>query len=279
MKLLLKLYPVLILGAILLFSCEKPDEIKVFPDGVTPELTVIPSGKKASFFDSSINVLNLNWTDPKYAQDKELYLFSLQIDTVDGDFKNSVLIKLDSVKDFKTQLLGYQINNILYKYGLTDTSKVYDIYIRVLSSYGNNNEPKQSKAVKTQVSPYATPKVPIPVNGELWIVGNATDGVSNPLFEPLLTDQKFTKIDPTKFEIKINLYGNRRYLIFPVMGSDVRYCIDNGLDPNLFVNGGSFVYKPSGGQQFRAPISSGIYKITLDFMTGTFTVVEEPVNL
>ena len=275
MRSIFKQYLAIVLASVLLFSCEKAEELKTYPDGVDPVLTVVPTGNKASFLDSTVKILNLSWTDPKYAQEKSLYKFFLQIDTINGDFKNARIIKLDSLSDFSVSLAGYQFNSILYGYGYTDTTKKYDLYIRLFSSYGNNNEPKQSNAVKVQVAPYIIPKVPLPVNGELWIVGSATEGLDNPLNEPFLTTQKFKKINATKFEISIFLFGNRNYLLFPVMGSEERYCIDEGVDRQTLVNGGSFVFKQGGGQQFRSPRSSGNYKIIVDFMTATFSVTAE----
>lgn len=274
MKSLFQLYTALILGSVLFFSCEKAEEIKTYPDAVASELTISPTGKNASFLDSSVAVLNLSWTDPKYAQERSLYKFFLEIDSTDGDFKRARIIQLDSISDFRTQLLGYQINSILVGYGFNDPSKKYDIYIRIVSSYSNNNERKASKSVKVQIAPYGLPKVTVPANGEMWVVGGATDGGwNNPLAEPYLTDQKFKKISPTKYELDVYLISNQGYLVLPVMGSwDQKYCIDESGDRNALTNGGDFVFKTSGGQDFLSPQTEGLYKMTFDFMTGKFTV-------
>src|SRR6185312_7996233 len=110
--------------------------------------------------------------------------------------------------------------------------------------------------------PYAIPpKVQLPVNGELFLIGNATpggdaSGWNNPVPVP---SQQFTQVTPTLYEITIDLIGGKQYLAIPVNGSAA--------------SGGDFGYDWS--DNFPGPGTSGKYKISLDFQRGKFTVTPQ----
>ena len=59
------------------------------------------------------------------------------------------------------------------------------------------------------------------------------------------------------------------------------YRIDPALDPSEMIWGGTFVWDGEGSdyswgsKKFLSPPEDGIYKITMDFQTASFIVVEE----
>jgi hypothetical protein len=275
MKKINHFFSIMILASMVIISCEKADPLSSYAEGVAPVLTVNKSSQPASFDDSTVAVLSLSWTDPLHGQDKSLYKYYVEIDSAGKGFVNSSIIDLPAGGSRNTQILGYQLNNILYGFGF-EAGKNYDIDVRLVSSYKNNNDQKKSQPVKVQVSPYALPKVPVPNNQNIWLVGGASEGGwNNPLPEPFLTNQKFNKVSAAKYELTTYLFANEGYLVLPTMGSwATKYCIADEDNPDNLRNGGNFVFKAGGGRDFKSPVSEGEYKITLDFMTGVFTVAQ-----
>jgi hypothetical protein len=279
MKTIFKLFAILFLvSPFFIISCEKAEPLTIFPDGTPSQLTVTSTGQTATFADSTVPVLNLSWTDPQHAQDKSLYKYVIEIDSSDRDFKNANIFNVNSGSGRTQQLLGYQIQQILIRYGYINPAQTYNLYFRVISSYGNNNEALKSSPVRFQVRPYQLPKVNTPVNNEIWLVGGASDGGwNNPLSDPFIVDQKFRKTSATQYELTTYLYANQGYLILPVMGSwSTKYCLPDGINRNTTRNGGDFTFKTDGGQDFLSPADEGTYKITLDYMTGKFIVAQNP---
>ena len=115
---------------------------------------------------------------------------------------------------------------------------------------------------------------PVPAN--LYIVGDATPGGwNNPVPVP---SQQFTKLDSYKFSITLGLTGGKSYLFLPVNGDwSHKY---GGIGGNNTNNPAGDNFKAEGSDM-KAPASSGVYKIVVDFQTNTFTVtsVSVPANL
>jgi len=115
---------------------------------------------------------------------------------------------------------------------------------------------------------------PVPPN--LFLVGDATPGGwNNPVPTP---SQQFTKIDAYKFGITIGLYGGKSYLFLPVNGDWSHKYGGVGANNANNVNGDDF--KPEGADM-KAPATTGVYKIVVDFQTNKWTVtpVATPSNL
>ncbi len=252
-------------------ACEKADKLPFYGEGVatvlsSPTTTVAPAPS-----DSNSVKLILNWTDPKYAQDPSLYKFVIEIDSTTKNFTRAytrtVIGKLtDSIiaKELNTAMLGWGF----------EFNKAYDLDVRVTASYGNNNELKYSNILKIKATPYKIPpKVTLPFDGKLWIVGSATQGDwSNPINPSSNTiPQTFSRIDETTFGGIFDLKANAEYLILPEnQGAWAnKYSIAN---KNLagVENGGDFGYNLP--DNFKGPASAGLYKITLDFQQGKFKV-------
>jgi hypothetical protein len=105
---------------------------------------------------------------------------------------------------------------------------------------------------------------------ELFIVGDATPGGwNNPVPVPA---QRFTRINSTKFELTINLTAGKNYLFLPENGNwGKKYGAVDSQAPGIKNNGGPM--KPEG-QDMPSPDASGNYKITVDFMSNTYTLVK-----
>ena len=102
----------------------------------------------------------------------------------------------------------------------------------------------------------------------LFIVGDATPaGWTNPVPTP---SQQFTRINSTRFELTVALTTGKNYLLLPENGNwGKKFGAVNNLDPIKL--GGPF--KPEG-QDMPSPETSGNYKITVDFINNSYTLVK-----
>jgi hypothetical protein len=104
---------------------------------------------------------------------------------------------------------------------------------------------------------------------ELYIVGDATPGEwNNPVPVP---SQKFTRLTSTKFEIaSLPMTAGKKYLLLPTNGDWGKKFGSDGASANTKLKG---TFKPEGGDM-DAPDVSGNYKITIDFINNSYTLVK-----
>ncbi len=109
------------------------------------------------------------------------------------------------------------------------------------------------------------PAVQVPLADELYIVGSATEGGwNNPVPVPL---QKFTKVSNTLYEITLKLKANGEFVFLPNNGNwGLKYAFVNGT-----ASAGNFNYFTSGGSNIPGPSADGLYKISANFQSGTYT--------
>lgn len=119
---------------------------------------------------------------------------------------------------------------------------------------------------KYSVEPFDVSTIP----ANLFIVGGATPGGwGNPVPVPA---QQFTKVNTFTFEITINLKAGEKYLFLPENGSwDHKFAVANNTVPEA-KTGTAFTV--DSGQDIPAPDETGNYKITVNFLTNTYTVTK-----
>lgn len=104
----------------------------------------------------------------------------------------------------------------------------------------------------------------------LFIVGNATPGDwSNPVPVPA---QQFTRINSTRFELaSLALVNNKEYLLLPENGNwGKKFGVVDNTVANIKL-GGTLVPE---GQNIPSPETAGNYKITVDFINNSYTLVK-----
>ncbi len=108
----------------------------------------------------------------------------------------------------------------------------------------------------------------LPVPQELYIVGDATPGGwNNPVPVP---QQKFSRINLTDFQLRIDLTAGKSYLLLPVNGSwDHKYGGTGALSGDILVDGAV------PGSNTPAPAVSGNYLIDVNFATGKYTLTKQ----
>ncbi|HEY6503215.1 MAG TPA: SusE domain-containing protein [Chitinophagaceae bacterium] len=257
----------LLAGAtVLLTACDKANDLPHYAEGKATVMTASSTTIASLPADSNNTALTLSWTYPDHATDSANIKYTVEIDSTGKNFARAatkVVMGQSSVS-----YLAKELNNILLAKGYAFNVPV-DMDVRVISSYGNNNERLNSNVVKIRMTPYKIPpKVVLPTSGKLFIVGGATQGGwTNPVPTP---SQELTRIDETTFGGIFQLTGGQYYLLLPLNGDwGHKYSVANNALPGLNT-GGDFGY--DFAQDIPGPTTTGLYKIMVDFQSGKFTV-------
>ena len=271
MKFFIKNFLAFLFLAVTITACDKKDELSTFTNGNAVTLSTTSTAVTPAPSDSNNVAVSFSWTSPKYSQDPALYKYVIQIDSAGRNFSQAVSKTITGA--LITSYTAKEINTIALGYGFNFNTP-YDMDVRVISSYANNNEQYISNTIKFKYSPYKTPpKVALPTSKKLFLVGDASQGGwNNPVPAPT---QEFAQIDETTYAGVFNLNGGKQYLILPVNGDWAhKFSVNSSSVP---ATGGDFGYDLS--TNFNGPATSGYYIITLDFQTGKFAVTPFTGNL
>ncbi len=151
MKYLNKYLFSLLLVSLVFAACRKVDDLPFYSNGNAVTLTASKAAVAPLPADTLNNVLSLAWTNPKYASDSGTYKFIIEIDSSGRNFARAVRKEVKG--SFSTSFTGRELNAILLNYGFS-LGTPYKLDIRVISSYGNNNERYTSNVVNLNVTPF-----------------------------------------------------------------------------------------------------------------------------
>lgn len=266
MKHLTKILFNTLLAACLLTACEKAEDLPFYENGSAPAITASATAIAPVPADSLAAGLTLNWTNPVYAADSATYKYIVEIDQAGNNFAEPTQRIVTG--SLSTTYLNKELNNILIAKGLA-FGTAYDMEVRVISSYANNNERLISNVLPLRMTPYKIPpRVALPTSGKLFLVGSATEGGwNNPVPAP---SQEFTRLDETRFAGVFKLKGGNEYLAVAVNGQwDEKFAVANKNLPGL-AEGGDFALGLN--DNIPGPAADGIYLIVLDFQAGKFSV-------
>jgi hypothetical protein len=266
MKLLQRTGLLAMLSLLLVTACDKVDDLPFFEEGNEPVLTSSATTIAPLPADSNNTVLVLDWTSPNYASDTATYKYIIEVDSAGRNFSRAV--RQEVIGERSVSFLAKELNAIMLDFGFA-FNRAYNLEMRVISSYANNNERRTSNTVTVRATPYKVPpKIALPTTGKLYIVGDATQGGwTNPVPLP---SQELDQIDETTFGGIFNLNGGREFLVLPLNGNwDNKYSVANKLLPNLN-EGGDFGFNLP--DNFPGPSADGLYKLVMDFQVGRFTV-------
>jgi hypothetical protein len=248
-----------------IMACTKQSNT-FYANGNTPVLSGSTATIAPTPADSLSQVLALSWTDPKYATTKSTEKYTIQFDSSGRNFAKAVNIVVNGV--LTDTFIAKQINAIALGFGFS-YNVPYNMDVRVISSYSNNNEQLLSNTLTISVTPYVVPpKVQPPITKQLFLVGSATQGGwNNPVPVPT---QEFEEIDSVDYGGVFNLIGGQQYLMLPANGDwSNKYAVADNSVSGLNAGGG-FGFNLS--QNFPGPDNSGLYKIMVNFQAGTFSV-------
>jgi starch-binding outer membrane protein SusE/F len=254
--------------AFLFAACNKVADLPYYANGSAPVLSSNINEVAPAPADSLSDVITFSWTSPAYATDSSTIKYIVQIDSAGRNFSNAASRTVTG--QLSTAFTGKELNDILVGFGFA-FGVAYDVDVRIISSYANNNEQYMSNTLAIKATPYVVPpKVEPPSSGTLFLVGSATaGGWNNPV--PALT-QQFTKIDDLTYEGTFYIAGGGEYLMLPVNGDwSHKYSVADNTIVGL-AEGGDFGYDLS--QNFPGPAATGLYTIRVDFQAGKFTITQ-----
>lgn len=137
-------------------GCRKVDDLPFYEEGSSVTLSASSSNITPSLADSNKTVVSFSWTNPEYASDETTYKYIIEIDSAGRNFSNKVTMEV--IGDRNKALTGRELNNILLNYGFA-LGAPYKLNVRVISSYGNNNERYTSNTITINVTPFNDPSV------------------------------------------------------------------------------------------------------------------------
>lgn len=257
-----------------LWSCKKDENQIFFTGGTDPVLkSSLPSTSSMTLtvVNKDVTAFVLSWTNPNYSLttgvSSQNVNYTIEIDTTGANFSNPSKKQVTLSSDLSKTLTVGELNGYLLELGLkTDVS--HNIEIRLKSSLAGTGI-LYSNVIKYTVTPYLVVKIPLPASGKLFLVGDASPGGwGNPVPVP---SQEFTKVSATVFELTVAITGGNSYLLLPVNGSwSEKY---GGIGANNTNNPDKDDFKAGGGD-LKAPAASGNYKISVDFVTGKYTLTK-----
>ncbi|MCX8480624.1 MAG: SusF/SusE family outer membrane protein [Sediminibacterium sp.] len=250
---------------IALNSCTKVDPLTIFSNSQKSNITLDKTDVAPKTTDSANAAITINWTAAFADNESANKKYTIQIDTVNGDFSKPLYKSF--VNTANGGITGSEINKFLLNAGFDFYTKV-NLKIRVIAAYTNNNNSSVSDVSTFSYTIFPVPRVALPTSRKLFIIGAATaSGWNNPVPD----SNTFTRIDSFTWEGTFPLNGGSEFLVLPVNGSwDNKYAISDNSIANIR-SAGNFGYNYT--TNFAGPARKGVYKITLDFLRGKFKTV------
>ncbi len=137
-------------------ACNKVPDLPFYPNGSVPVLSSSVTEIAPKPADSLNTVVTFSWTNPKYATDSSTVKFIIEIDSAGRNFSNAVSRTVTG--SLNASFTGKDLNVILLNYGFA-LGNPYNLDVRVVSSYANNNEQYTSNTINIKVTPYGDSSV------------------------------------------------------------------------------------------------------------------------
>lgn len=253
-----------IMAMLMLAGCDESGEKPMLNDELSIEFADLSATSFVLIKANADEIFQeFEWSGPEYGFDAAV-TYSLELDVTGNEFADAVVVATTSQPSVDVTVSA--INTKLLSLGL-EPAEVASVEIRVKAAILSSLEPVYSTLQGFDVTPYLDEPDPLfPVPAELFIVGGATPGGwGNPV--PIPT-QKFTKLNSYSFGMVLDLIGGQEYLLLPVNGS----WANKYNPPTGGGSGATGSFQPNaGGNNIPGPAVDGIYKIIIDFSTGTYT--------
>lgn len=134
-------------------ACKKVADLPFYSNGTAVTLTSSVTTIAPTAADADETVLTLSWTNPKYATDSAHQKFIMEMDSTES-FATSKTFEVTG--PLSRSYTGKELNDMLANFGFV-AGHPFKIYIRVISSYANNNERYYSNVINVTMTPYLVP--------------------------------------------------------------------------------------------------------------------------
>ncbi len=278
MKKLFQINLLLILAVIWFGSCKKDENQIFYLGGTTPVLSADKTNVVLSADKENETAIGFKWTNPNYQFTTGLsshdVVYTIEFNTK-SDFTDPKTGVLTVSKDLFKNVTVFDLNKVLAGDMGLPFSIPATVYARVVSSIrfeGSENAKLPSNVVSFRTTPYPPPpKVEVPAEGNLWVVGDATNmGWDINIPTPYDVSLKFTKISNTLYEGTFSFKGGGAFKLVQEKGNwGSQY---HKLDPGTW-DKGEF-RKRDSEPGFSGPPDPGNYKMTVNFQEGKYTMVK-----
>jgi len=254
--------------AVAFSACNKVDDLPLYGAGNSGALSASSLTIAPVVADSNKTALTLNWTLPTHSIAANKIKYIIEIDSTGRNFSKAYSKTITD--SLSTSFLAKELNAILLGFGFA-YDRAYNMDVRVISSYPNNNERLASNTLVINIKTYKIPpKVVPPTSNKLFLVGSASASGWN---NPVAASQQFTRVDSVTYQGTFYMNGGKQYVLLPVNGLwDFKYNVADGQVAGL-ANGGSFGAN-LGNDNIPGPVATGTYTIKVDFQRGLFTVTK-----
>jgi hypothetical protein len=255
-------------AGVLIWSCQTNDTktvvnpASVSITAVATQSTLVLDSTNAKTTTATV----ISWNAAKYGAQLSV-IYTIQYDTGSGTFAKPTAVVLGN-NVLSSSYTVRQLNDLALGLGMAP-GVAGKIKVRIMSDVGSPDVPViYTPVITLNVTPYSEilpPKFPVPAN--LYLVGDATPGGwNNPVPTP---SQQFTQIDPNTFGMIITLTAGGQYLLLPKNGdwSHKYNPVNSGGNPLS-----DTFFPDAGNNNIPGPTTTGLYKIIIDFVKGTYSL-------
>lgn len=276
MKNIFKIIMTVVFATVTLNSCTDEEVISVAKAPIDGEFLL----------NTDVDNIILNKLDAEtqtaisFTWDKSLYgvntptKYTIEIDAFDGDFSDP--ITRETIENQMT-FTHAEMNYIALSLNLNPDVEG-QIQFRLKANLNYGVLPVYSKVETISVTPFETLNLKYPLPTELYLQG---DAVTSNWGYPIPDAQKMVQIDNHRFGLIVSLNGGKNFAFItsPNAWTDPAYVAataDEPLEGGNFIPSGSNTVPAWGGTPMGSPASSGIYKVIIDYVEGTYSITPEP---
>jgi len=264
-----------LIAAIALNSCSDREEVAV---AITPEngvMLINPTTNSIvlSKVNKNLPAISFTWDAADYGISTPK-TYTLEIDAIEGDFSDP---EIEVTSNTEITLTHGKLNAMVLSKDLI-TGVVGQIKARIKTTLNYGASPFYSKEEIIAVTPYEDLFFPLPLSGTLYLQG---DALPSNWGYPVPEAQKLTKIpNKAEFTITTTLIGNRNFAFISsnsAWGNPayVGLVANQPFTGGPFTENGSNTSPPWIGSPIKTPPLTGIYTITIDFVTGQYTMTPQ----
>lgn len=264
-----------LIAAIALNSCSDSGDVSVATTPVNGVTLINPTTNSIVLSKENKNLpaISFDWEKADYGISTPT-TYTLEIDAIDGDFSNPEIVVTESTE---ITLTHGKLNAMVLSKDLI-TGVVGQIKARVKTTLNYGASPSYSKEEIIDVTPYEDLFFPLPLSETLYLQG---DAVPSNWGYPVPEAQKLTKVpNKAEFTITTTLIGNRNFAFISSNSSwgnpaYVGLVANQPFSGGPFTENGSNTSPPWIGSPIKTPPLTGVYTITIDFVTGQYTMTPQ----